>query len=50
MTPEEFADKFRDCLAHGRKQISKQKTEKVMKLVNDLEEIDDVGKIIRLLG
>jgi 2-methylcitrate dehydratase PrpD len=50
MTPEEFADKFRDCLAHGRKRISKQKTEKVMKLVNDLEEIDDVGTVIRMLG
>ena len=50
MTPEEFADKFRDCLAHGRKRISKQKTEKIMQLLNDLEEIDDVGTVIRMLG
>jgi 2-methylcitrate dehydratase PrpD len=50
MSPEEFADKFRDCLAHGRKHISQQKTENIMKLLNDLEEIDDVGKVIRILG
>jgi 2-methylcitrate dehydratase PrpD len=50
MTEEEFADKFRDCLVHGRKRISKQKTEKIMQLLNNLEDIDDVGKVIRLLG
>jgi 2-methylcitrate dehydratase PrpD len=50
MTPEEFADKFRDCLVHGRKRISKQKTEKIMQSINNLEQVDDVGEIIRLLG
>ncbi len=50
MSPEEFADKFRDCMAHGRKPILKQKTEKIMKLLNNLEDIDDVGKVIRMLG
>jgi len=50
MSPEEFADKFRDCLAHGRKSISKQKIERIMKLLNNLENIDDVGKVIRMLG
>ena len=50
MSPEEFADKFRDCLAHGRKRISKQKTEKIMQLLMNLEEIDDVGMVIRMLG
>lgn len=50
MSPEEFADKFRDCLAHGRKRISKQKTEKIMQLLKHLEDVDDVGKVIRMLG
>jgi 2-methylcitrate dehydratase PrpD len=50
MSPEEFADKFRDCLAHGRKRISKQKTEKVMQLLMNLEDVEDVGVVIRMLG
>ena len=43
MTEEEFINKFRDCLAHGRKHLSKQKAEKIMHLINKLEEVDDVG-------
>jgi len=50
MSPEEFADKFRDCLAHGRKRISKQKTEKIMQLLMNLEDVEDVGVVIRMLG
>ncbi|UCE74906.1 MAG: MmgE/PrpD family protein [Methanomassiliicoccales archaeon] len=50
MTEEEFDNKFRDCLTHGRKHISKQKTEKIMHLIKNLEEVDDVGKIVQLLG
>jgi 2-methylcitrate dehydratase PrpD len=50
MSEEEFASKFLDCLAHGRKSISKQKTEKIMNFINNLEDVDDVGKIVRLLG
>jgi 2-methylcitrate dehydratase PrpD len=50
MSPEEFAGKFKDCLAHGRKRISKQKTEKMMQLLDNLEEVDDVGTVIRLFG
>ena len=50
MSPEEFADKFRDCLAHGRKRISKQKTEKIMQLLMKPGRVDDVGIVIRMLG
>jgi 2-methylcitrate dehydratase PrpD len=50
MSPEEFADKFRDCLAHGRKRISKQKTEKIMQLLMNLEDVEDVGVVIRMLS
>jgi len=50
MSPEEFADKFRDCLAHGRKRISKRKTEKIMQLLMNLEDVEDVGAVIRMLG
>jgi 2-methylcitrate dehydratase PrpD len=50
MSPEEFADKFKDCLAHGRKRISKQKTEKIMQLLMNLEDVEDVGVVIRMLA
>lgn len=50
MSPEEFADKFRDCLAHGRKHISRKKTEMIMQLLANLEDVDDVGIVVRMLG
>lgn len=50
MTEEEFDNKFHDCLAHGRKHISRQKAEEIMHLIKNLEEVDDVGKIVQLLG
>jgi len=50
MSAEEFAGKFKDCLAHGRKRISRQKAEKMSQLLNNLEEVDDVGTVISLFG
>jgi 2-methylcitrate dehydratase PrpD len=50
MTEEEFDAKFRDCMRHGRKPISKQMTENIMYLIKNLEEVNDVGKILELLG
>jgi 2-methylcitrate dehydratase PrpD len=49
MSAEDIIDKFRDCAKYGRKQISEQKIEKVIELVNNLEEVDDIGEIIQLI-
>ncbi len=50
MTAEELADKFRDCASHGRKRISKPVIERAIQLVGKLEDLDDVGQVIRSLG
>ena len=49
MTTEDLINKFRDCAKHGRKQMSKQKIEKVIELVKNLEEVDNIGEIIQLI-
>ena len=50
MNMQELADKFRDCTLHGRKYWSNQEIDRVIQQVGELEEVDDVGQIIQLLG
>jgi 2-methylcitrate dehydratase PrpD len=50
MTTDELTNKFRDCAVHGKKELSKRKIEKAIQLVNELEKVDDVSKIIQLLS
>ena len=50
MTTEDIINKFRDCAKYGRKQMPKQNIEKVIELVNNLEEVDNIGEIIRLIS
>ncbi|MFC1933009.1 MmgE/PrpD family protein [Chloroflexota bacterium] len=50
MSWEELIDKFKDCASCGRKPLSNQKIEGVIQAVSRLEQVDDVGKVIQLLG
>lgn len=42
--------KFRDCVTYSLKPPSKGDTEQIIEMVNELEKIEDVSQIIRLLG
>ncbi|MEJ2739323.1 MAG: MmgE/PrpD family protein [Dehalococcoidia bacterium] len=50
MTTEDIINKFRDCAKYGKKRIPEQNIEKVIELVNNLEEVDNIGEIIRLIS
>ncbi|MFC1932444.1 MmgE/PrpD family protein [Chloroflexota bacterium] len=47
---EELANKFRDCVLHGRKPLSNQKIERAIQTIGELEQVEDVGEVIQLLG
>jgi 2-methylcitrate dehydratase PrpD len=46
----ELCDKFNDCARHGAKPMPQDNIEKVISLLTDLEKVEDVSEIIRLLG
>lgn len=48
--PIDVIDKFRDCCAHAIKPVSQENVDKVIDMVDRLEEVADVGEFIRLLG
>ena len=47
---EEMVEKYRDCVQHGPKPLSKERTEKAKDMALHLDEVPDVAEIIRLLG
>ena len=47
---EDLVTKFRDCVSFSAKPLSKSKADKVIGLVDNLEEVKDVSRIIRMLG
>ena len=50
MTTEDIVNKFRDCARYGKKRIPEQNIEKVIELVNNLEEVENIGEIIELIS
>lgn len=50
MSLEEIARKFRECAPSAVKPLKKTAIEKVIKLVERLEELDDATEIIKLVG
>ncbi|MFC1929334.1 MmgE/PrpD family protein [Chloroflexota bacterium] len=46
----ELIEKFRDCASHSVRPLPNKSIEKVIEMVTNLEEIDDVSKIIRLVS
>ncbi len=47
---EDLILKFRDCVSYSIKPLSKDKADKVIGLVDNLEEVEDVSQVIRILG
>ena len=47
---EGLIEKFRDCASHSAKRLTAQEVEKIITMVNRLEEIDDVSTVAQLLG
>lgn len=50
MTWQDLCDKFNNCIKHGIRSVSEENREKVLKMLTDLEEVEDVCEIIRILG
>ncbi len=46
----DLVEKFGDCVSYSAKPISKAKVEEAINMVNKLEEVEDVSRVIRLLG
>ncbi len=47
---EDLMAKFRDCVSYSAKPLDRVDVEKVIKMVDNLEEVKDVSRIIRMLG
>jgi 2-methylcitrate dehydratase PrpD len=50
LATEDLVNKFRDCVSYSFKPIAEKNREKAITMVTKLEEVADVGQIIRLLG
>jgi 2-methylcitrate dehydratase PrpD len=50
MSWDELGDKFRDCATHGVKEVPRDMAWKVIEMVTDLENVKDVGEVVRLLS
>jgi 2-methylcitrate dehydratase PrpD len=50
ITKEDLVAKFRDCVSYSAKPISKDQIEKIISMVDGLEKIKDVSRIVRMLG
>ena len=50
MTMEDIAAKFRDCASYSIKPVSKVHTEKVIDMLINLEQVDDIRQIIQLIS
>jgi len=49
LTLNDLVKKFRDCLSHAATAVPEENLEQVIDMVNNLEEVADVGTIIRKL-
>jgi len=49
MSKEEHIEKFRDCVSYSAKPLSNDRVEEVIKMLTNLEEVDDVSQIIQAL-
>jgi len=50
MNMEAIIDKFRDCIAYSANPLPRKNIENVIEMVQNLEQVADVGEIMRLLG
>ena len=49
MTMEDVLEKFQNCLSYSAKPFSKENMDRIIELILNLEDVDDVNEIIRLL-
>jgi 2-methylcitrate dehydratase PrpD len=49
LTLEDCAEKFKDCASNATKEFSKESIGRVINLIEQLESVDDVREIIKLL-
>jgi len=50
MSLEAIIDKFMDCAAYALVPIPRERLEKVIEMVKGLDRVDDISRIIHLLG
>ena len=50
MSWEDLIEKFRDCVSYSVKPLSKEKVDKIINMVDKLEEVDDVSNLIKLVA
>jgi len=50
MSWEDLVEKFRDCVSHSAQPLAGADVDRVIELIADLEAVDDVGEISRLLA
>lgn len=50
LSTEDICEKFRDCCKHSKKPLSDETVEKVIDMCLNLEEVDNVADIIKLLS
>jgi hypothetical protein len=49
-TPEQMQAKFRACLAHARSTHPSKDVDDVLTLLSRLEDADDIGALMRMMG
>ena len=49
MTRQEHIDRFRQCAAYGRKPLPGRNADRLIALVDDIEKLDDVRELIKLM-
>ena len=49
MNMDEIADKFRRCTDFARQPVPEQNTKEIIALVKEIETLDDVTQILKLL-
>ena len=50
LTKEELEEKFRNCVSYSRKKMTEKEIRRVIDLVMDLENLDDITEIISLIS
>jgi 2-methylcitrate dehydratase PrpD len=49
MSELDFIEKFNDCATRSARPLSRQNIERLLGLLNELEKVDDISKVVRLL-
>ncbi len=50
MTDEDFISKFKDCCSYSRKKLSGEQVDRLLELVMNLENVEDLSEITDIIG